>query len=105
MVSRVAGTIADWGHAGGYFASEEDGDAFEAELTDILLHQLAAFNSPVWFNAGFEESPQCSRLLHPLGRGHDGVDPRLEHARGPDLPWWFGPPGSTCRTFAGRTSR
>ncbi len=34
-------------------------DAFEAELTHILLHQMAAFNSPVWFNVGFEESPQC----------------------------------------------
>src|SRR3982750_2443581 len=60
MVSRVAGTIADWGRARGYFASEEDGDTFEAELTFILLNQLAAFNSPVWFNVGFEENPQCS---------------------------------------------
>src|SRR5881275_252147 len=60
MVSRVAGTIADWGRARGYFASEEDGDSFEAELTYILLHQMAAFNSPVWFNVGFEEQPQCS---------------------------------------------
>ncbi len=60
MVSRVAGTIADWGRQRGYFASVEDGDAFEAELTYILLHQMAAFNSPVWFNVGFEEHPQCS---------------------------------------------
>src|SRR4051794_6744513 len=60
MVSRVAGTIADWGRARGYFASEEDGDVFESELTYILLHQMAAFNSPVWFNVGFEEQPQCS---------------------------------------------
>ena len=60
MISRVAGTIADWGRQRGYFATEEDGDAFEAELTHILLHQLAAFNSPVWFNVGFEEQPQCS---------------------------------------------
>src|SRR4051794_23648486 len=60
MVARVAGTIADWGRERGYFASVEDGDTFEAELTYILLHQLAAFNSPVWFNVGFEESPQCS---------------------------------------------
>src|ERR671932_470139 len=44
----------------GYFASHEDADAFEAELTHILLHQMAAFNSPVWFNVGFEEHPQCS---------------------------------------------
>src|SRR3712207_642560 len=60
MISRVAGTIADWGRERGYFATAEDGDAFEAELTYILLHQLAAFNSPVWFNVGFEEQPQCS---------------------------------------------
>jgi ribonucleoside-diphosphate reductase alpha chain len=60
MIGRVAGTIADWGRARGYFASVEDGDTFEAELTYILLHQIAAFNSPVWFNVGFEENPQCS---------------------------------------------
>jgi ribonucleoside-diphosphate reductase alpha chain len=60
MVGRVAGTISDWGRERGYFASEEDGDAFEAELTHILVNQIAAFNSPVWFNVGFEESPQCS---------------------------------------------
>ena len=60
MISRVAGTIAGWGRDGGYFASEEDADAFEAELTHVLLHQKAAFNSPVWFNVGFEEHPQCS---------------------------------------------
>ena len=60
MIGRVAGTIAGWGRKGGYFATEADGDAFEAELTAILLHQEAAFNSPVWFNVGFEEKPQCS---------------------------------------------
>src|ERR687894_1170904 len=60
MINRVSGTIADWGRERGYFASEEDGDAFEAELAHILLHQMAAFNSPVWFNVGFEEHPQCS---------------------------------------------
>ncbi|HUB99952.1 MAG TPA: vitamin B12-dependent ribonucleotide reductase [Solirubrobacterales bacterium] len=60
MIGRVAGTISNWGREGGYFASEEDADAFEMELTAILLHQKAAFNSPVWFNVGFEEKPQCS---------------------------------------------
>jgi ribonucleoside-diphosphate reductase alpha chain len=60
MIGRVAGTIADWGRERGYFATAEDGDVFEAELTYILLHQMAAFNSPVWFNVGFEEHPQCS---------------------------------------------
>ena len=60
MIGRVAGTIAAWGRERGYFATDEDAATFEAELTHILLHQLAAFNSPVWFNVGFEESPQCS---------------------------------------------
>ena len=60
MVGRVAGTIAAWGRDGGYFASAADAETFEAELTHILVNQLAAFNSPVWFNVGFEESPQCS---------------------------------------------
>ncbi len=60
MIGRVAGTIAAWGRERGYFATDADGEAFEAELTHILLHQLAAFNSPVWFNVGFEENPQCS---------------------------------------------
>jgi ribonucleoside-diphosphate reductase alpha chain len=60
MIGRVAGTIAAWGREGGYFASEDDAQTFEDELTHILLHQMAAFNSPVWFNVGFEEQPQCS---------------------------------------------
>jgi ribonucleoside-diphosphate reductase alpha chain len=60
MIQRVAGTIAGWGREGDYFATDEDAEAFEAELTYILLHQEAAFNSPVWFNVGFEEHPQCS---------------------------------------------
>src|SRR5204862_6988902 len=60
MISRVAETVGAWGREGGYFASEEEADTFEAELKAILVNQLAAFNSPVWFNVGFEEKPQCS---------------------------------------------
>jgi len=60
MIDRVVKTIARWGREGAYFASEDDAATFEAELTHILLHQIAAFNSPVWFNVGFEEQPQCS---------------------------------------------
>jgi ribonucleoside-diphosphate reductase alpha chain len=55
MVSRVAGRIAEAGRDAGYFATEEDGDAFEAELTSILVNQMAAFNSPVWFNVGWKQ--------------------------------------------------
>src|SRR5437588_4172447 len=60
MVGRVVSTIGGWGREGGYFANEEEAETFEAELKAILVNQLAAFNSPVWFNVGFEEKPQCS---------------------------------------------
>jgi ribonucleoside-diphosphate reductase alpha chain len=60
MVSRVADTIVAWGREGGYFASDEEADTFGAELKALLVNQYAAFNSPVWFNVGFEEKPQCS---------------------------------------------
>jgi ribonucleoside-diphosphate reductase alpha chain len=60
MIGRVVGTIGAWGRDGGYFADEEEAETFENELKAILVNQLAAFNSPVWFNVGFEEKPQCS---------------------------------------------
>ena len=58
MVTRVAGRIAEAGREAGYFATEADGDAFEAELTSILVNQKAAFNSPVWFNVGWKQPGQ-----------------------------------------------
>lgn len=60
LVDRVAKTIATWGRKGGYFATEQDADAYEAELTSVLVNQRAAFNSPVWFNVGVNPRPQCS---------------------------------------------
>src|SRR5712692_7003266 len=60
MIGRVVQTIGTWGREGGYFANEEEAAAFENELKFILVNQLASFNSPVWFNVGFEERPQGS---------------------------------------------
>ncbi|MEZ5100762.1 MAG: vitamin B12-dependent ribonucleotide reductase [Thermoleophilia bacterium] len=60
MIGRVVDTISGWGRDGGYFADDEEADTFEAELKAILVNQLASFNSPVWFNVGFEERPKCS---------------------------------------------
>src|SRR5262245_33949936 len=60
MIGRIVETVSTWGRDGGYFANEEEAETFEAELKAILVNQLAAFNSPVWFNVGFEEKPQCS---------------------------------------------
>jgi ribonucleoside-diphosphate reductase alpha chain len=60
MVDRVADTITGWGIDGGYFADEDTAQVFNAELKHLLVNQKAAFNSPVWFNVGVEEKPQCS---------------------------------------------
>ena len=64
VVRRIARTIRRDGETqGGYFATLEDADAFEAELTHLLVHQIGAFNSPVWFNCG---------LYHEYGIGGSG---------------------------------
>jgi ribonucleoside-diphosphate reductase alpha chain len=60
LISRVVDTIVGWGEGQGYFASAEDRQAFSDELTHLLVHQKAAFNSPVWFNVGIEPHPQAS---------------------------------------------
>ena len=52
MIERVSRTITDWGLKDGYFASEEDAEAFYADLTWLCVNQYGAFNSPVWFNCG-----------------------------------------------------
>ncbi|TMQ68833.1 MAG: vitamin B12-dependent ribonucleotide reductase, partial [Candidatus Eisenbacteria bacterium] len=53
VVRRLTRTIRhDGERQGGYFATREDADAFEAELAHMLAHQIGAFNSPVWFNCG-----------------------------------------------------
>ena len=60
MIGRVVETAVTWGKQGGYFVDDEEAETFEAELKAILVNQYASFNSPVWFNVGFEEKPQCS---------------------------------------------
>jgi ribonucleoside-diphosphate reductase alpha chain len=56
LVHRVVDTIADWGIRDNYFATPADGEAFRNELAHLMLNQKAAFNSPVWFNVGVQES-------------------------------------------------
>jgi len=60
LLGRVVETITGWGERQGYFVDDESRDIFRDELTHILLGQQACFNSPVWFNVGVEEHPQCS---------------------------------------------
>ncbi len=60
LIDRVVLAIAAWAETQHYFATDEDLQAFTAELTHLLVHQKMSFNSPVWFNVGIEEKPQCS---------------------------------------------
>ncbi|MDA8061201.1 MAG: vitamin B12-dependent ribonucleotide reductase, partial [Actinomycetota bacterium] len=55
---RVVGTVTGWGRKGGYFADEAEAEAFADELVYAIIHQKAAFNSPVWFNLGVPGVPQ-----------------------------------------------
>jgi ribonucleoside-diphosphate reductase alpha chain len=58
VADRVADTITEWGIRDGYFVTDEEAEAFRAELKFIIITQRAAFNSPVWFNIGVEGVPQ-----------------------------------------------
>src|SRR5687767_4274034 len=60
LIGRVVNTITDWARKQKYFASDAALQAFSDDLKYLLVHQKAAFNSPVWFNCGFEKAPQCS---------------------------------------------
>ena len=58
VINRVVSTVTAWGRRDGYFVDGAEADAFRDELTTLLLHQRAAFNSPVWFNIGVMGAPQ-----------------------------------------------
>ena len=86
VIDRVVDTITGWGAKDGYFSDAEEAQAFSDELKYLLVHQRAAFNSPVWFNIGVPgERQQSTRLLHPRGRRHDGLDPQLVPGGGDHL--------------------
>src|SRR6266550_4322910 len=52
VIDRVADSITAWGRKDGYFVDQTEAEAFNAELKHLVVHQKAAFNSPVWFNIG-----------------------------------------------------
>ncbi len=58
VVDRIADTITEWGIRDGYFVNDVEADVFRDELKYLLVHQHAAFNSPVWFNIGVRGVPQ-----------------------------------------------
>jgi ribonucleoside-diphosphate reductase alpha chain len=79
LISRVVGTIVEWGRTGGYFADAASEHAFEHELCHLLLHQMVSFNSPVWFNVGIESRPQCSACF--INSVRDSMDSILDLAK------------------------
>ncbi|HXI29512.1 MAG TPA: vitamin B12-dependent ribonucleotide reductase, partial [Vicinamibacterales bacterium] len=79
LIGRVVTTITEWGRANRYFATDEDLQAFSDDLKHILVYQKAAFNSPVWFNCGFEKAPQCSACF--INSVDDTMDSILRLAR------------------------
>jgi ribonucleoside-diphosphate reductase alpha chain len=60
LVDRVVDTVTRWGLEDGYLANMDEGKVFSDELKWLVVNQHLSFNSPVWFNVGIEEKPQCS---------------------------------------------
>ncbi len=60
LIDRVVRSYRKAGEDNGYFASPEDAEVFEHEITWMLLNQLFSFNSPVWFNVGTPSPQQVS---------------------------------------------
>ncbi len=71
VISRLAGTWRFWGEQNGYFASSDAAAVFEDELKYMLVHQMAAPNSPQWFNTGLHWAYGISGPA----QGHAYVDP------------------------------
>jgi len=88
LIHRVADTITGWGVADHCFAAPEDAETFRAELSYLLVHQHAAFNSPVWFNVGVEEKPQCSACF--INAVEDSMESILDLAKTEGLLFKYG---------------
>ena len=102
LIGRVVDTITAWGRKDGYFASDADLQTFSDELKHILVYQKAAFNSPVWFNCGFEKAPQCSACF--INSVQDTMDSILTLARTEGMLFKFGS-GTGSNLSAIRSSR
>src|SRR5450756_2231745 len=70
LIDRVVLTYVKAGTDNGYFATPEDAELFEHELTWALVHQVFAFNSPVWFNVGTTSPQQVSACFIPVSYTH-----------------------------------
>ncbi len=88
LIGRVVDTITRWAREQKYFSNDDALDAFSAELKHLLVYQKAAFNSPVWFNCGFEKAPQCSACF--INSVQDTMESILTLARTEGMLFKFG---------------
>ncbi|HZL93644.1 MAG TPA: vitamin B12-dependent ribonucleotide reductase, partial [Vicinamibacterales bacterium] len=102
LIGRVVETITRWAREQEYFASEDDLQAFSDELKHLLVYQKGSFNSPVWFNCGFEKAPQCSACF--INAVQDTMDSILTLARTEGMLFKFGS-GTGSNLSAIRSSR
>src|SRR5687767_14310300 len=102
LIGRVVDTITGWARAQHYFASDEALRSFSHELKHLLVYQKAAFNSPVWFNCGFEKAPQCSACF--INSVQDTMDSILTLAKTEGMLFKFGS-GTGSNLSAIRSSR
>ncbi len=72
VFDRLAGCWASWGANYNYFDTEEDAKAFEDEVRYMLANQMAAPNSPQWFNTGLHSAYGITGNA----QGHSYVDPK-----------------------------
>ncbi|MDA2923541.1 vitamin B12-dependent ribonucleotide reductase [Acidobacteria bacterium AH-259-L09] len=79
LIGRIVNTLTTWGQMMKYFASKEDAQTFNHELSHLLLHQMAAFNSPVQFNMGIKKNPQCSACF--INSVEDNMDSIMKLAK------------------------
>jgi ribonucleoside-diphosphate reductase alpha chain len=102
LIGRVVDTITMWARAQKYFASEDDLQGFSDDLKHLLVYQKAAFNSPVWFNCGFEKAPQCSACF--INSVQDTMESILGLAKTEGMLFKFGS-GTGSNLSAIRSSR
>jgi ribonucleoside-diphosphate reductase alpha chain len=102
LIGRVVDTITAWARAQEYFASEDDLQAFSDDLKHLLLYQKGSFNSPVWFNCGFERQPQCSACF--INSVQDTMESILTLAKTEGMLFKFGS-GTGSNLSAIRSSR
>ncbi len=80
LIHRVTRTIADWGKAQGYFATEKDAEMYYNELTWLCVNQYGSFNSPVWFNCGLYHQYHVGKDSGAGNYYHDRVAQKIQRA-------------------------